>query len=155
MSVVIDSSKTQLEPAQIIMEFAANYNSTEYPTEAVTAALMKEFTMPNVDLVQFGNTAFIGHRGKDKNEDLMWGRGLTVDTAQNFINAGLKYFTHLQELGVKRYVTDYDGAIYDSAFKAWKRYTDKGDSEIAVGRKASGGSRAYVTLGEIPLSEIM
>ena len=155
MSVVIDSNKTQLEPAQIIMEFAANYNSTEYPTEAVTAALMKELTLPNVDLVQFGNTAFIGHRGKGKNEDLIWGRGLTVDTAQNFIAAGLKYFSHLQGLGVKRYVTDYDGDIYDSAFKTWKRYTDKGDSELAVGRKASGGSRAYVTLGEIPLSEVM
>tara|TARA_R110000796_G_scaffold250726_1_gene380309 strand:+ start:47 stop:514 length:468 start_codon:yes stop_codon:yes gene_type:complete len=155
MATVIDSNKTQLEPAQIMMEFAANYNSTEYPTEVVTVALMKEITMPDVDLVQFGNTAFIGHRGKGENENLMWGRGLTVDTAQNFITAGLKYFNHLQELGIERYVTDYDGDIYDSAFKTWKRYTDKGDSKIAVGRKASGDSRAYVTLGEIPLSEIM
>jgi hypothetical protein len=155
MSVVIDSREKQLEPAQIILEFAENYNSTKYPTAVVSAAISKELLMEDVDKVQFGNTVFLGHRGKGENKDLMWGRGLTVDTAQNFINAGLKYFSHLQELGVKRYVTDYDGDIYDSAFKTWKRYTDKGDSEIAVGRKAAGGSRAYVTLGEIPLSEIM
>ena len=79
------------------------------------------------------------------------------NTAQNFISAGLKYFTHVQELGIKRYVTDYDGDIYDSAFKTWNYMMarQKLDSRIAVGRKASGDSRAYVTLGEIPLSEIM
>jgi hypothetical protein len=85
----------------------------------------------------------------------MWGRAFNIDTAQNFIANGLKYFTHMQRIGVKRYVSDYDGDVYDSAFKTWKRYTDKGDSEIAVGRKADGGSRAYVTLGKMPLSEIM
>jgi len=37
MSTVIDSKITQLEPAQIITEFAGNYNSTEYPTEVVLA----------------------------------------------------------------------------------------------------------------------
>ena len=157
MFTVIDSNETQLEPAQVILEFVENYNikSTEYSTEVVSAAISKELLMDDVDKVQFGNTVFLGHRGKGDNEDLMYGRGLTVDTAPNFISAGLKYFTHLQELGIKRYVTDYDGAIYDSAFKTWKRYTDKGDSEVAVGRKADGGSRAYVTLGKIPLSEIM
>lgn len=155
MSTVIDSNQTQLEPAQIALEFAENYNSSGYPTEVVSVALMKEFTLPDTDLVQFGNTIFIGHRGKGDNKDLMWGRGLTVDTAQNFISAGLKYFEHLQGLGIKRYVADYDGDIYDSAFKTWKRYTDKGDSEIAVGRTSKGDSRAYVTLGKIPLSEIM
>lgn len=154
MTAVIDSKETQLEPAQIIMKFAENYNSTGYPAEVVTAAIMKEITMPNVDLVQFGNTAFIGHRGKGKNKDLMWGRGLTVDTAQNFIAAGLKYFTYLQKLGVKRYVSDYDGPVYDSAFKTWKRYADRliPDTKIAVGRTADGDSRAYITLGPTPIT---
>mgnify|MGYP001223625979 CR=1 FL=1 len=154
MATVIDSKQTQLEPAQIILKFAEDYNDTGYPVEAVAAGVIKEVTMPDTDLVQFGNTAFIGHRGKGKNKDLMWGRGLTVDTAQNFIAAGLKYFTHLQNIGIKRYTTDYNGDIYDSAFRTWKRYADRVDTKIAVGRKANGGSRAYVTLGEMPLSEI-
>ena len=99
MSTVIDSNETQLTPPEVLLEFAENYNSTEYATEIVAAALAKELTMEDVDKVQFGNTVFLGHRGKGKNKDLMWGRGLTVDTASNFISAGLKYFTHLQELG--------------------------------------------------------
>ena len=154
---IIDSKQTQLEPAQIVLEFAGNYNSTEYSTQVVMTALMKELTMPNVDIMQFGNTVFIGHRGKGDKKNLMWGRGLTVDTAQNFISAGLKYFTHVQELGINRYVTDYNGDVYDSAFKTWNYMMarQKLDSRIAVGRKPSGDSRAWVTLGKIPLSEVM
>jgi|TARA_B110000305_G_scaffold227129_1_gene275473 hypothetical protein len=155
MSTVIDSKITQLEPAQIITEFAGNYNSTEYPTEVVLASIMKEITMPDTDLVQFGNTAFIGHRGKGKDKHKMVGRGLTVDTAQNFISAGLKYFTYMQEKGITNYITQYDGPIYDKAFEVWKRYVDKGDSKLAVGRLADGNSQAYIFLGKTPLSEIM
>jgi hypothetical protein len=116
------------------------------------AGIAKEMTMKDTDMVQIGNTVFIGHRGKGDNKDLMWGRALNIDTAQNFVANGLKYFTHMQKIGVRRYVSDYDGAIYDSAFKAWKRYADKLDTKIAVGRKATGGSRAYVTLGKLPLN---
>lgn len=154
MTVVIDSKEQQLEPSQIIMEFAENYNNTGYPTEIVTASIMKEITLPSTDLVQFGNTAFIGHRGTGENKDLMWGRALNIDTAQNFIASGLKYFNHLQKLGVRRYIADYEGDIYDTAFKTWKRYTDKnGTGSVAVGRKANGGSRAYVTISDTPLEE--
>ncbi len=37
MFTVIDSNETQLEPAQVILEFVENYNikSTEYSTEVV------------------------------------------------------------------------------------------------------------------------
>jgi len=148
MSTVIDSKVTQLEPAQIITEFAGNYNSTEYPTEVVLASIMKEITMPDTDLVQFGNTAFIGHRGKGKDKHKMVGRGLTVDTAQNFVSAGFKFFDHLKELGITNYITQYDGPIYDKAFEVWKRQADKDNAgtKIAVGRLANGNSQAYVSL---------
>jgi len=150
MSTVIDSKVTQLEPAQIITEFAGNYNSTEYPTEVVLASIMKEITMPDTDLVQFGNTAFIGHRGKGKDKHKMVGRGLTVDTAQNFVSAGFKFFDHLKELGITNYITQYDGPIYDKAFEVWKRQADKDNAgtKIAVGRLANGNSQAYVSLAK-------
>ena len=125
------------------------------PPTAALATIAKEMTMENADMMQSGNTVFLAHRGAGENEDMMWGRAFNVDTAQNFIANGLRYFTHLQDIGIKRYVADYDGDVYDSAFKTWKRYTDKGDSEIAVGRTSDGDSRAYVTLGKIPLDEIM
>ncbi len=150
---VVDSKQTQLEPAQIIFKAVGDSERTDYPTEVGTVALMKELTMPNVDLAQFGNTAFIGHRGKGKNKDLMWGRAINVDTAQNFINNGLRYLTHLQRIGIKRYVAEYKGDTLDNAFKVWKRYADKADTTVAVGRLSDGNSKAFITLGDIPLTK--
>ena len=89
------------------------------------------------------------------NKNKIVGRAFNVDTAQNFIANGLKYFTHLQELGITKYRTQYDGDMYDSAFKAWKRYVDKGDSKLAVGLYSNGTSRVYVSLGKMPLSGVM
>ena len=108
--------------------------------------------MDNVDILQVGNTVFIGHRGKGKNKDLMWGRAINIDTAQNFINNGLRYLTHLQRIGIKRYVAEYKGDTLDNAFKVWKRYADKADTTVAVGRLSDGNSKAFITLGDIPLT---
>ena len=150
---VVDSKQTQLEPAQIIFKAVGDSERTDYPTEVGTVALMKELTMPNVDLTQFGNTAFIGHRGKGKNKDLMWGRAINVDTAQNFINNGMRYLTNLQRIGIKRYVAEYKGDTLDNAFRVWKRYADKADTTVAVGRLSDGNSKAFITLGDIPLTK--
>jgi len=155
MLTVIDSKARPLPAPTVITMVIKELDLGGVPPDAAMASIAKEMTMKDVDMVQVGNTVFLGHRGKGKNKDLMWGRAFNIDTAQNFIANGLKYFTHMQRIGVKRYVSDYEGDVYDSAFKTWKRYTDKGDSEIAVGRKADGSSRAYITLGKIPLSEIM
>tara|TARA_R110000796_G_scaffold201297_1_gene317478 strand:- start:144 stop:611 length:468 start_codon:yes stop_codon:yes gene_type:complete len=155
MYPVINNSEQKLSPPEIIFKALEHLDLDGLSPQVAATSIVREFGMPRVDALQIGNTVFIGHRGEGKNKDMMWGRALTVDTAQNFISSGLQYFTHLQDIGIKRYVADYDGAIYDSAFKTWKRYTDKGDSEIAVGRKSDGGSRAYVTLGKMPLSEVV
>ena len=84
---------------------------------------------------------------------LMWGRAINVDTAQNFINNGLRYLTHLQRIGIKRYVAEYKGDTLDNAFKVWKRYADKADTTVAVGRLSDGNSKAFITLGDIPLTK--
>jgi len=152
MQTVVDSKERPLPAPTIITTALGELNLGGITPAAAMAGIAKEMTMKDTDLVQIGNTVFIGHRGKGENKDLMYGRALNIDTAQNFVANGLKYFTHMQKIGVKRYVSDYDGAIYDSAFKAWKRYADKLDTKIAVGRKATGGSRAYVTLGKLPLN---
>ena len=152
MQTVVNSKERPLPAPTIITTALGELDLGGITPAAAMAGIAKEMTMKDTDMVQIGNTVFIGHRGKGKNKDLMWGRALNIDTAQNFVANGLKYFTHMQKIGVKRYVSDYDGAIYDSAFKAWKRYADKLDTKIAVGRKATGGSRAYVTLGKLPLN---
>jgi len=152
MQTVVDSKERPLPAPTIITTALGELDLGGLTPAAAMAGIAKEMTMKDTDMVQIGNTVFIGHRGKGDNKDLMWGRALNIDTAQNFVANGLKYFTHMQKIGVKRYVSDYDGATYDSAFKAWKRYADKLDTKIAVGRKATGGSRAYVTLGKLPLN---
>jgi len=152
MQTVVDSKERPLPAPTVITTALGELDLGGVTPAAAMAGIAKEMTMEDTDMVQIGNTVFIGHRGKGENKDLMWGRALNIDTAQNFVANGLKYFTHMQKIGVKRYVSDYDGAIYDSAFKAWKRYADKLDTKIAVGRKATGGSRAYVTLGKLPLN---
>ena len=152
MQTVVDSKERPLPAPTVITTALGELDLGGLTPAAAMAGIAKEMTMKDTDMVQIGNTVFIGHRGKGDNKDLMWGRALNIDTAQNFVANGLKYFTHMQKIGVKRYVSDYDGAIYDSAFKAWKRYADKLDTKIAVGRKATGGSRAYVTLGKLPLN---
>jgi hypothetical protein len=152
MQTVVDSKERPLPAPTVITTALGELDLGGVTPAAAMAGIAKEMTMKDTDMVQIGNTVFIGHRGKGDNKDLMWGRALNIDTAQNFVANGLKYFTHMQRIGVKRYVSDYDGATYDSAFKAWKRYADKGDTKIAVGRKATGGSRAYVTLGKLPLN---
>ena len=152
MQTVVDSKERPLPAPTVITTALGELDLGGITPAAAMAGIAKEMTMKDTDMVQIGNTVFIGHRGKGDNKDLMWGRALNIDTAQNFVANGLKYFTHMQKIGVKRYVSDYDGAIYDSAFKAWKRYADKLDTKIAVGRKATGGSRAYVTLGKLPLN---
>ena len=152
MQTVVDSKERPLPAPTVITTALGELDLGDITPAAAMAGIAKEMTMKDTDMVQIGNTVFIGHRGKGENKDLMWGRALNIDTAQNFVANGLKYFTHMQKIGVKRYVSDYDGAIYDSAFKAWKRYADKLDTKIAVGRKATGGSRAYVTLGKLPLN---
>jgi len=152
MQTVVDSKERPLPAPTVITTALGELNLGGITPAAAMAGIAKEMTMKDTDMVQIGNTVFIGHRGKGDNKDLMWGRALNIDTAQNFVANGLKYFTHMQKIGVRRYVSDYDGAIYDSAFKAWKRYADKLDTKIAVGRKATGGSRAYVTLGKLPLN---
>ena len=152
MQTVVDSKERPLPAPTIITTALGELDLGGITPAAAMAGIAKEMTMKDTDMVQIGNTVFIGHRGKGENKDLMYGRALNIDTAQNFVANGLKYFTHMQKIGVRRYVSDYDGAIYDSAFKAWKRYADKLDTKIAVGRKATGGSRAYVTLGKLPLN---
>jgi hypothetical protein len=155
MPTVIDSKVEPLPAPTIISMMVGELDLKGVSTKAALVAIAQEISMPNVNLVQVGNTVFIGHRGEGEKKNMMWGRAFNVDTAQNFVANGLKYFTHLQELGITKYRTQYEGDVYDSAFKTWKRYVDKGDSKLAVGLYSNGTSRVYVSLGKMPLSGVM
>jgi len=156
MSTVIDSKEEPL-PAPTVMSMSVqDLDLKGISPEAALVGIAKELTMDSVDLVQIGNTVYIAHRGKtEKNKNTMIGRALNIDTAQNFVSNGFKYFSYLQKKGITKYITKYDGPVYDKAFEIWKRQADKDDAgtKIAVGRLANGNSQAYVSLGKTPLGE--
>lgn len=152
MVTVVDSTKQPLQAPEIMMTAAAELNNTDRPVGNVIAALAQELAMPNTDQVQIGNTVFIGHRGKGKNKNVMEGRALNLDTAQNFVRNGLKYLAYLQKKGVEYYRTDFDAQEYLSAFQFWYNKVQDTDTEIDVVQLNTGGYRAFIKIGEDSLA---
>lgn len=150
----VDSKETPLPAPEVIMESIRNYNATPYPADVVATSIAKEMTMPDVDMVQIGNTVFIGHRGKGENKDKMVGRAFNIDTGENFIRNGFKYFNYLQRKGFTRYVTQYDGDIFDSAFRTFYRRIKNSDSKLAMAKK-NGKTVVAIKLGKEPHPEGM
>ena len=145
---VVDSKETPLPAPEVIMESIRNYNATPYPPEVVATSIAQEIAMPSTDMVQIGNTVFLGHRGKGDNKDKMVGRAFNIDTGENFIRNGLMYFDYLQRNGYTRYVTQYDGDIFDSAFQVFKRRAEMRDTQIAMAKK-NGKTVVAVKLGKL------
>lgn len=148
MATVVDSKKQFLAAPEVIMRFAQEFNNTEYPVQNVIAAIAEELAMPNTDQVQIGNTVFIGHTGEGKHKNVMEGRALNVDTAQNFVRSGLKYLAYLQNKGIRYYRTDFNTREYLSAFQFWYSKTKDTDTEVDVVQLDNGGYRAYIYIGD-------
>ena len=148
MATVVDSSKQPLPAPEIIMRAAQEFNNTEYSLQNVLIGITKELTMPNTDQVQIGNTVFIGHTGEGKHKNVMEGRALNIDTAQNFVRSGLKYLAYLQNKGIRYYRTDFNAQEYLSAFQFWYNKTKDTDTEVDVVQLDTGGYRAYIYVGD-------
>ena len=105
---VVNSKEKLLNGPEIVGMSAYNMPDLKYPKEVVLAAVAAEFSLPRTDLVQIGNTVFVGHIGKGKkNKKKMVGRAFNVDTGRNFIVNGFKYFTYLQKKGITHYTTEF------------------------------------------------
>ena len=87
----IDSNQEKIAPGQVMAIAAKQLNEDNIPLEAMLASVAKETTMENADVVQVGNTVFIGHKGKGANKSKMVGRAFNVDTGRNFINNMVNY----------------------------------------------------------------
>ena len=126
MEKVVNSRKQKL-PGPNIIAMSIEELVKDVPKDKALAAIAKETTMPNTDVVQFGNTVFITHVNEEKSKS--WGRAFNVDTAKNFVANGFRFFTHLQEMGIKRYISNYEGTIYDPAVEVWKRRAEMQEVE--------------------------
>lgn len=143
---VVDSNK-EILPGPSVIALAVEHSKLQgkYPKEKILAAIAKETTMPNTDVVQFGNTVFITHISADYSKS--YGRAFNVDTAQNFVANGDEFVRHLNRLGVERFFAEYEGDTFDSAFKAWYRRQKKSGTEVNVLKKG-GKSYAFIKVGD-------
>lgn len=149
---VVNSKEKLLNGPEIVAKSAMETTGLPYPKEAILGALAAEFTLPRTDLVQIGNTVFVGHTGKGKDSKKMVGRAFNVDTGRNFIVNGFKYFTYLQKMGITHYTTTFDGPVFLNGFKLFKRRADQQDTEIAVGKhKGTNKYIVFMKLGKEPL----
>ena len=113
----VDSNEKQLSTPEIITLVAAE--NTAVPLAAALMAIVKEGTMPNTEVKQYGNTVFITHFSKDR--DLAIGRALNKDTARNFIDNGAEYFTDLVQNGTRKFVAQFKQKSFALAFKALEK----------------------------------
>ena len=109
MATVVDSAEKKLSPPEIMTTAAAELDLGGVTLEAAMIGLAHEVSLPDVDLVQVGNTVFVGHRGKEGQKTKMVGRAFNVDTARNFINNYVEYLPTLRDKGITHYSIDFDG----------------------------------------------
>lgn len=152
MTTVVNSKERLMSGPEMLMLAAQELNNTEYPTEKVALALAKEISMPSADLVQIGNTVYIGHTSP-KRPDIMEGRAFNFDTARNFLKGGWDYFRYLQNKGIKYYRVDFQYTPYLRMFERWLAAMNDTDSQLAVVQLDNGMYRGMVTFGEEKLPE--
>ena len=147
----IDSNQEKIAPGQVMAIAAEQLKEDNIPLEAMLASVAKEASMKNADLVQVGNTVFIGHKGKGANKSKMVGRAFNVDTGRNFINNMVNYLGYLQSKKFTHYASQFKGDTYLPAMRVLeKRLADK-DSDVAVGRSKDGQYVVFINLGKEPL----
>ena len=144
---IIDSRREKLPLPSVITQAMANADLKGVPPYAALLSIVQETSLPDCEVKQFGNTVFIGHRGKDKNKHAVVGRALNVDTAKNFIANGLEYFKHLQSSGVTDYYTWFDNPSFASAFKLFERYPISEDTRVDVTPTPSGKYNVHLHFG--------
>ena len=115
----IDSNQEKIAPGQVMAIAAKQLNEYNIPVEAMLASVAKETAMENADIVQVGNTVFLGHKGKGANKSKMVGRAFNVDTGRNFINNMVNYLGYLQNKKFTHYASQFKGDTYLPAMRGF------------------------------------
>jgi hypothetical protein len=147
----IDSNQEKIAPGQVMTIAAEQLKEDNIPLEAMLASVAKEASMESADLVQVGNTVFLGHKGKGANKTKMVGRAFNVDTGRNFIRNILNYLGYLQSKKFTHYASQFKGETLLPAMRALEKKMANKDSNIAVGRSKDGQYVVFINLGKEPL----
>jgi len=147
VATVVDSTQEPLPAPSVLSMAAAELDLGGVTVEAAMLGLAHEVSLPDVDLVQVGNTVFVGHRGKKGQKAKMVGRAFNVDTARNFVNNYIKYLSVLQKKGITHYSIDFNGEELVPVAKAvGKRLPELGMSGSMAKFKNNAGYRVYFLL---------
>ena len=150
---IVDSNQKQLDIHEIITMAVNNLDTGEMPIQSVLMAIHKETSMDGCEVVNIGNTVFIGHRGKDKNKTKVVGKPLNVDTGRNYIKNMLRYGAYLQEQGITHYTTQFEGSELLPAMRVIHKRLQETDTEFAVGKTENEAHVVYIKFGKELLSE--
>jgi hypothetical protein len=148
MMTTVDSKKDQLSVPEIITQAVYNLPIEGVPPYAAILSIVKEGTLPNTEVKQYGNTVFITHF--DEERDLAVGRALNIDTAKNFILNGEEYFRDLVRGGTKKFVAQFDQKSFATAFLAFKRKPITTEMKMWIGETPKGQTQVRIALdGEL------
>ena len=148
MAETVDSKKDQLSISEIIAKAVYNNPPEGVPPYAAILSIVKEGSLPNTEVKQYGNTVFITHFSEDR--DLAVGRALNVDAAKNFITNGEEYFRELILGGTKKFVTQFNQKSFATAFMAFKRRPLTTEMKLWIGDTPKGDTQVRIALdGEL------
>ena len=113
----VDSTKKQLSIPEIIVSSLKETGVEQKRIQPVLFSIIKEGSLPNSEVINFGNTVFISHYKKKEDDLVVYGRGLNADIAKNYMQNGEEYFKHLISKGVKYFVSVYDDPRINILFR--------------------------------------
>jgi|TARA_R110000824_G_scaffold249341_1_gene438327 hypothetical protein len=143
---VVNSDKEELPPASIIAIYVDGTDKRGRSTHEILMMIAKEGSLENSDMIQFGNTVFLGHTGTTSTTKMI-GRALNVDTARNFVANVLEYIRYLQDKGITHYATQISDDKLLGVFKIVKKKLEAKDSAVRILPTKSGGHAMFVNLG--------
>lgn len=144
MTKMVDSKKDQLSISEIITQAVYNEPTEGVPPYAAILSIVKEGSMPNTEVKQYGNTVFITHFSEDR--DLAVGRALNIDVAKNFVINGEEYFRDLVRGNTRKFVAQFEQESFATGFTALKRNPITTEMKMWVGKTAQGNTQVRVAL---------
>ena len=148
---IVNSKEKALPPAAVIMMALEDVGTGDMPIETAMMTIIKE--AETADVVQIGNTVFIGHFGKGANKNRVVGRPLNADVGRNYVRNILKYAGYLQKRGVTNYTTQIEGDVMLPAMRALKKVFDKTDSIFELEPAEDDHYVLFIELGKEPLDK--
>ena len=150
---IVDSNNKQLDIHTIIIMAINNLGTKDKSVKQALASIVTEAQRETCEVVNIGNTVFIGHRGEGKNKTKMVGRPLNVDTGRNYIKNILKYMAYIQGQGITHYSTQFEGETLLPAMRVIHKRLQDTDTDFAVGRTKDNKYAVLIKFGKEPLSE--